>query len=157
MYAFPRLQLPDKALAAAAQAGKPADFQYCLGLLEDTGEAGQGTGAAGSGSQRLLLVRGSPFTCSAHPGIITVPGSGFGQQEGTLHLRTTILPPESDMQVGKGQVAGLTDVEQALCRRGGSVRCVVALTLTHRLLTPSVTAGGQPEGHRLPQQVYGAV
>ena len=25
-------------------------------------------------------------------GILTVPGSGFGQEEGTLHLRTTILP-----------------------------------------------------------------
>ncbi|PSC75327.1 alanine aminotransferase [Micractinium conductrix] len=28
-------------------------------------------------------------------GIVTVPGSGFGQEEGTFHLRTTILPPES--------------------------------------------------------------
>lgn len=27
-------------------------------------------------------------------GIVTVPGSGFGQEEGTYHLRTTILPPE---------------------------------------------------------------
>ncbi|KAI7845708.1 hypothetical protein COHA_000822 [Chlorella ohadii] len=27
-------------------------------------------------------------------GIVTVPGSGFGQEEGTFHLRTTILPPE---------------------------------------------------------------
>ncbi len=25
---------------------------------------------------------------------MTVPGSGFGQEEGTFHLRTTILPPE---------------------------------------------------------------
>ena len=27
-------------------------------------------------------------------GISTVPGSGFGQQTGTFHLRTTILPSE---------------------------------------------------------------
>ena len=27
-------------------------------------------------------------------GISTVPGSGFGQAEGTFHLRTTILPSE---------------------------------------------------------------
>ena len=27
-------------------------------------------------------------------GISTVPGSGFGQQSGTFHLRTTILPSE---------------------------------------------------------------
>lgn len=31
-------------------------------------------------------------------GIVTVPGSGFGQEKGTFHVRTTILPPESDMQ-----------------------------------------------------------
>jgi alanine transaminase len=31
-------------------------------------------------------------------GIVTVPGSGFGQEEGTFHLRTTILPQESDME-----------------------------------------------------------
>lgn len=30
-------------------------------------------------------------------GILTVPGSGFGQQQGTFHLRTTILPPEEQM------------------------------------------------------------
>lgn len=32
-------------------------------------------------------------------GISTVPGSGFGQEEGTFHLRTTILPREEQMQV----------------------------------------------------------
>eukprot|EP00245_Coleochaete_scutata_P011282 TRINITY_DN4160_c0_g1_i1.p1 TRINITY_DN4160_c0_g1~~TRINITY_DN4160_c0_g1_i1.p1 ORF type:complete len:537 (-),score=86.64 TRINITY_DN4160_c0_g1_i1:994-2451(-) len=30
-------------------------------------------------------------------GISTVPGSGFGQKDGTFHLRTTILPPEEKM------------------------------------------------------------
>ena len=30
-------------------------------------------------------------------GIVVVPGSGFGQREGTYHFRTTILPPEEDM------------------------------------------------------------
>eukprot|EP00823_Brevimastigomonas_motovehiculus_P003226 TRINITY_DN194_c1_g1_i1.p1 TRINITY_DN194_c1_g1~~TRINITY_DN194_c1_g1_i1.p1 ORF type:complete len:494 (-),score=140.12 TRINITY_DN194_c1_g1_i1:1424-2905(-) len=30
-------------------------------------------------------------------GIVTVPGTGFGQREGTFHLRTTILPPEHQM------------------------------------------------------------
>ena len=30
-------------------------------------------------------------------GISTVPGSGFGQEEGTFHLRTTILPREEKM------------------------------------------------------------
>ena len=31
-------------------------------------------------------------------GISTVPGSGFGQAEGTFHLRTTILPREEKMK-----------------------------------------------------------
>jgi aspartate/methionine/tyrosine aminotransferase len=30
-------------------------------------------------------------------GIVTVPGSGFGQVPGTLHVRTTILPPENEV------------------------------------------------------------
>jgi len=30
-------------------------------------------------------------------GISTVPGSGFGQEDGTFHFRTTILPMEDDM------------------------------------------------------------
>lgn len=30
-------------------------------------------------------------------GIVVVPGSGFGQVEGTHHFRTTILPPEDKM------------------------------------------------------------
>lgn len=39
----------------------------------------------------------SPFSPQLleETGIVTVPGSGFGQEEGTFHLRTTILPPES--------------------------------------------------------------
>lgn len=31
-------------------------------------------------------------------GIVLVPGSGFGQEEGTLHFRTTFLPAEDTMQ-----------------------------------------------------------
>ncbi|CAG9465317.1 unnamed protein product [Pedinophyceae sp. YPF-701] len=30
-------------------------------------------------------------------GVVAVPGDGFGQQEGTAHLRTTILPDERDI------------------------------------------------------------
>lgn len=30
-------------------------------------------------------------------GIVVVPGSGFGQVEGTYHFRTTILPPEEKL------------------------------------------------------------
>lgn len=31
-------------------------------------------------------------------GICTVPGSGFGQKDGTFHFRTTFLPPESKIE-----------------------------------------------------------
>jgi len=30
-------------------------------------------------------------------GICVVPGSGFGQKDGTWHFRTTFLPPEDEM------------------------------------------------------------
>ena len=38
LYAFPTLELPAKALEAAAAAGKTPDLFYCLELLEHTGE-----------------------------------------------------------------------------------------------------------------------
>jgi glutamate--glyoxylate aminotransferase len=63
---FLACRLPQRAVSAAAAAGKAQDVFYCLKLLEATG-------------------------------ISTVPGSGFGQAEGTFHLRTTILPLEKDM------------------------------------------------------------
>lgn len=62
MYAFPRIQLPKKAIQAAKEKGQAPDAFYCYNLLEETG-------------------------------ICVVPGSGFGQVEGTWHFRTTILPP----------------------------------------------------------------
>lgn len=34
----------------------------------------------------------------AETGIVTVPGTGFGQEKGTFHLRTTILPQEDVIQ-----------------------------------------------------------
>lgn len=37
LYAFPRIRLPEKAVAAAKAAGKPADTFYCLELLDATG------------------------------------------------------------------------------------------------------------------------
>ena len=34
-------------------------------------------------------------------GIVVVPGSGFGQVEGTWHFRTTFLPPEDEMSAAR--------------------------------------------------------
>ena len=31
-------------------------------------------------------------------GVVVVPGSGFGQEEGTAHFRTTFLPSEEDIE-----------------------------------------------------------
>lgn len=67
MYAFPRIFLPTKAVAAAMAKSQSPDFFYCLQLLETTG-------------------------------LCTVPGSGFGEKEGTYHFRITILPPLEEMQ-----------------------------------------------------------
>uniref|UniRef100_A0A914Q9F3 Alanine transaminase n=1 Tax=Panagrolaimus davidi TaxID=227884 RepID=A0A914Q9F3_9BILA len=61
MYAFPRIELPQKAIEKAKSLGQAPDFFYAMRLLEETG-------------------------------ICIVPGSGFGQREGTYHFRTTILP-----------------------------------------------------------------
>lgn len=66
LYAFPKVDLPAKAIAAASAAGKAADTLYCLELLDATG-------------------------------IVVVPGSGFGQREGTWHFRSTILPSEAEI------------------------------------------------------------
>jgi len=60
MYGFPRVEFSDKAIAAAAEKGLPADAMYCLAMVNETG-------------------------------IMTVPGSGFGQKAGSYHFRMTNL------------------------------------------------------------------
>jgi alanine transaminase len=66
MYAFPKIELPEKLVKQAEAQGVAPDELYCMDLVESTG-------------------------------ICCVPGSGFGQVEGTFHLRMTILPPEEDV------------------------------------------------------------
>lgn len=66
MYAFPSIQMPEKAIAAAAEKQMSVELLYCLELLEETG-------------------------------IVTTPGDGFGQKEGTHHIRLTILPSKQDL------------------------------------------------------------
>ncbi|RCN41944.1 aminotransferase, class I/II [Ancylostoma caninum] len=61
MYAFPQIELPQKAIDKARSLGQEPDFFYAMQLLESTG-------------------------------VCIVPGSGFGQKQGTYHFRTTILP-----------------------------------------------------------------
>ena len=67
LYAYPRIELPQRAIEAAAKANVAPDLFYCLELLKETG-------------------------------IATNPGSGFGQEDGTFHFRTTILVAENELQ-----------------------------------------------------------
>ena len=39
-------------------------------------------------------------------GIVSVPGSGFGQAPGTAHLRFVVLPPESVIDQAMERLAG---------------------------------------------------
>ncbi|XP_023679571.2 alanine aminotransferase 2-like [Paramormyrops kingsleyae] len=68
MYCFPRISLPERAVAEAREMGQAPDMFYCMKLLEDTG-------------------------------ICLVPGSGFGQMDGTYHFRMTILPPTDKLKI----------------------------------------------------------
>lgn len=68
MYAFPKLDIPKKAIEKAESLGQCADVFYAFQLLENTG-------------------------------ICIVPGSGFGQQAGTFHFRTTILPQTDKLKI----------------------------------------------------------
>ena len=68
MYAFPRVHFSDKALKKAKLAEVPADFMYCLDMVNQTG-------------------------------IMTVPGSGFGQKDDEYHYRiTNLVTPTSDLE-----------------------------------------------------------
>ena len=69
MYAFPKVNFSDRALRQAEKHGVPADFMYCMDMVNETG-------------------------------IMTVPGSGFGQKEGEYHYRiTNLVQPTSDLQL----------------------------------------------------------
>jgi len=86
MYAFPRIELPPKAIEHAKSKNMAPDAFYCFQLLEKTG---------------ICVVPGSGFKqhqLLEKTGICVVPGSGFKQQPGTYHLRTTILPPVDQMK-----------------------------------------------------------
>ncbi|KAH9598386.1 Aminotransferase [Trypanosoma melophagium] len=73
MYAFPMVQLPEKYVQR-----------------NDELNAKEGRKLSVDARWALELLENT--------GIVVVPGSGFGQQPGTLHFRTTILPPEEQME-----------------------------------------------------------
>mmetsp|Transcript_3987 Transcript_3987/g.4880 ORF Transcript_3987/g.4880 Transcript_3987/m.4880 type:complete len:597 (-) Transcript_3987:17-1807(-) len=65
MYAFPKIELPERFINKARQQGDSPETLYAIETLEQTG-------------------------------LVIVPGSGFGQAEGTYHFRTTFLPPDDE-------------------------------------------------------------
>ncbi|MEI7482720.1 MAG: aminotransferase class I/II-fold pyridoxal phosphate-dependent enzyme [Elusimicrobiota bacterium] len=74
MYAFVKFELPRKNGAELARLTPEARLKYEAGLDSEY-------------CLRLL----------EETGICVVPGSGFGQRPGTLHFRTTFLPPKEDI------------------------------------------------------------
>jgi glutamate--glyoxylate aminotransferase len=68
---------------------KPSATSWSCRLPEKATDAAKAAGKAQDVFYCLKLLEAT--------GISTVPGSGFGQAEGTFHLRTTILPLEEDM------------------------------------------------------------
>jgi aspartate/methionine/tyrosine aminotransferase len=75
MYAFVRFELPDEPGVDAASFTPEEKTAY---------EAGRDTAYC------LALLE--------ETGICVVPGSGFGQEPGTLHFRTTFLPPQDEIE-----------------------------------------------------------
>ena len=75
MYAFVRFELPDD---------KNVDLKTM------TPEEQSAWAARRNGAYCLALLE--------ETGICVVPGSGFGQMPGTLHFRTTFLPPRNEIE-----------------------------------------------------------
>ena len=98
MYAFPKVELSPKAVAAAEAAGVPCWCRHLLsnacrescGYLLRTRTAGADWNLCGVCKQNFYF--GSEFMVMSQ-----VPGSGFGQVDGTWHFRTTFLPPEDQI------------------------------------------------------------
>ena len=87
MYAFPTVVLPRKCLLQFM-----FDFLY-LTYISITAKAIAEAKTLGVAADELYCMQLVEQT-----GIVVVPGSGFGQKDGTFHFRTTILPPEDSMQ-----------------------------------------------------------
>lgn len=91
MYAFPRFELPPKAIEAAKDAGQAADVFYAFQLLEETGKPIEPI--------PIYLFFPISYRNVSFAGICIVAGSGFGQKPGTYHFRTTILPQFDKLKI----------------------------------------------------------
>jgi alanine transaminase len=87
MYAYPRIRLPDKAIAAARTRNQAPDTFYALAMLDATGVVHYPSPTRRSYTSLSLSLTLRCAQC-------VVPGSGFGQVPGTYHVRATFLPQE---------------------------------------------------------------
>ncbi len=98
LYAFPRITLPDRAIQEAKrigeadEAGVPGRFRFRLLSLSASTTHLFACNPAGKSPDWLYCRE-----LLDEYGIVVVPGSGFGQADGTYHFRTTFLPSEDDI------------------------------------------------------------
>jgi aspartate/methionine/tyrosine aminotransferase len=79
----------------------PRGAMYAFVRFELPAEAGVDPDAmSGAERERYEAERDSAYCLALleETGICVVPGSGFGQRAGTLHFRTTFLPPRDEME-----------------------------------------------------------
>ena len=94
---YTSLQSRAQALHAAfaemegVQCQSPQGAMYLFPRIELPAKAVEAAKAAGKGGDEFYCLRLLEAT-----GVCIVPGSGFGQREGTLHFRTTFLAPGTE-------------------------------------------------------------
>lgn len=94
-----------------------------------------------------LKVAPDAFYCSElleNTGIVVVPGSGFGQVDGTFHFRTTILPPEDQMAANHNPAVHCCQQTELQSQVEWSVSWSVSiLGADHQPCTPWWRGGGR--------------
>lgn len=81
--------------------GTPQGAMYAFVRFELPPEKGVDPASMTPGQRREHEARRDRDYCLAlleETGICVVPGSGFGQEPGTLHFRTTFLPPQDEIE-----------------------------------------------------------
>jgi alanine transaminase len=79
----------------------PRGAMYAFVRFSLPKERGIDVDAMTAGERRAYEARRDSDYCLAlleQTGICVVPGSGFGQRAGTLHFRTTFLPPRDEIE-----------------------------------------------------------
>ncbi|MBI4535634.1 MAG: aminotransferase class I/II-fold pyridoxal phosphate-dependent enzyme [Ignavibacteriae bacterium] len=79
----------------------PQGAMYAFVKFELPSDAGMDTSSMNAGERRAYETKRETEYCMSlleETGICVVPGSGFGQPAGTLHFRTTFLPPQDEIE-----------------------------------------------------------